>query len=52
MKKDTLKLVKPKGRGWVLDKTTTLLALERALEALGYDMQIRTRNKGNRKEDL
>jgi hypothetical protein len=51
MKKDTLKLVKPKGKGWAVDNKTTLLALERALEALGYDMRISTKPK-SRKEDL
>ena len=43
MKTAKLKVVKPKGGKWVLDKKTSILSLERVLAALGYEMQIQTR---------
>jgi hypothetical protein len=43
MKTAKIKVVKPKGGRWVLDKKCSLLSIERALAALGYEMRIQTR---------
>ena len=45
-----LKLKKKRGI-WVLDKRNTIKTLERAMAALGYEMQISTRPLKDKKAD-